>query len=213
MTRTGLAFGGLLAIGGLLWLVVVWPTSHNGEPRNVPAPRGEAGQPPLAAPPPLAASETQPSPKPAAPATPTAAVSVKPDGPDDDPHLPPPTPELFAEPHGPLDQYKQQFENEPRDSAANDAEHDLRAAFEPELKSGLFRNVLCRQTICRAELHWTPHSLGDYVAAMGRLTLHFDHTFAVAPLGPAGDDKSRAIELYLKRGASPGPKLGGTVTP
>jgi hypothetical protein len=207
MTRTGLAFGGLLAIGALLWLVVVWPSPHNADSAHPPVPRGEAGQPPLPAAPPSAATEVRTSPKPAA--TPAAAVSIKPERTiDDDPHLPPPTPQLFVEPHGPVDEYKQQFESEPRDSAAPDAEHDLRAAFEPEAKSGLLRNVLCRQTICRAELHWTPRALGDYVAAMGRLTLHFDRTFAVAPLGPAGDDQGRAIEVYLKRGASPGPHLG-----
>jgi hypothetical protein len=209
MTRTGLAFGGLLAIGALLWLVVVWPAPRNVESAKLPAPRGEAGRPPLPAPPPMAASELHPTAKLAAPSPPAAAVSGKPEPAlDADPHLPPPTPELFAEPHGPLDEYKQQFESEPRDSAAGDAEHDLRAAFEPEANSGLLRNVLCRQTICRAELQWKPSVLGDYVAAMGRLTLHFDRTFAVAPLGPAGEDKSRSIELYMKRGASPGPHLG-----
>jgi hypothetical protein len=46
MTRTGLAFGGLLAIGALLWLVVVWPAPRNVESAKLPAPRGEAGRPP-----------------------------------------------------------------------------------------------------------------------------------------------------------------------
>jgi hypothetical protein len=209
MTRTGLAFGGLLAIGGLLWLVVVWPAPHNPDSSVVPAPRGEAGQAPRATAP-TASTDPRPSAKPSPTPAPTAAVSVRPNPPDDNPHLPPPTPELFAEPHGPLDEYKEKFENEPRDSAAINAEHDLRAAFEPEAKSGLLRSVLCRQTICRAELHWTPRSLGDYVAAMGRLTVHFDRTFALAPLGTTAGDQSRSIELYLKRGATPGQP--GTLT-
>lgn len=107
---------------------------------------------------------------------------------------------MFDEVRGPLDELQRRFEHEPRDSAASDAESTIRAAFEPEQAHGeLLRSVLCRATVCRIELRWTASKLGNYVAAMGRLSVRFAPEFASTAAGPEAGQQNRSVELYVER--------------
>jgi hypothetical protein len=109
-------------------------------------------------------------------------------------------PDVFDEVRGPLDELRRRFEHEPRDSAASDAESTIRAAFAPEQAHGeLLRSVLCRATICRIELRWTASKLGNYVAAMGRLSVSFAPDFASTAAGPGAAEQDRSAELYVER--------------
>lgn len=197
MTRRGLLFGALVLLGGLLWVIVVWPMPHTPEP-------------PAAAP----SSAGYDAPAPVLPdrprSAPAAAVSVKTDQAAPEPapiegkqaSVPaqPPTPLLFSEPHGPVDEYKARYASEPRDSAASDAESLVAAAFKPtDGRAQFLRNVLCRETICRMELNFSDGEIGPYVAAMTRLTLNFDREFAINPLPNPDGLQPRPVEVFLKR--------------
>ncbi|MET0384549.1 MAG: hypothetical protein ABW321_01255, partial [Polyangiales bacterium] len=198
----GLAIGAVLALCALLWMAVIWPVDKDAPPPSEPSAAGEEAEAPSepepepapAPPQPSAAKppEQEPDPvvaapqPPAAPAAQAPANQVRPMAPATEP---------FAEPHGPIEDYRAQFAAEPRDSAASDVEKTVRDAFQPELDTSLFRNVLCRQSLCRVEMRWSPGAIGAYVAAMGRMSPHFDRTFAAAPLGAADADQNRMVEL------------------
>lgn len=117
---------------------------------------------------------------------------------------PPPSPELFSEPLGPVADYKQRYADEPRDSAASEAESVIRAAFKPsDTRETLLRHVLCRETVCRLELGVSQAELGAYVAAMTRISQDFDREFAVHPLPRAPNEALRPVEVFVKRIKAP----------
>ena len=203
MTRRGVLFSALILLGAALWLIVVWPMSPGSQPVQ-PAAWLTAGQ---GDPPPVRLPDTpRPSPAPAAavsvnaltaepqPAEAPAAAEPQPSA------APPPSPELFAEPLGPVEEYKQRYAKEPRDSAASEAESLISAAFKPsDTRETLLRNVLCRETVCRLELSLSQAELGAYVAAMTRISQDFDREFGVNPLPSSKNDATRAVEVFVKR--------------
>jgi hypothetical protein len=202
MTRGGFLFGALVVLGALLWLVVVWPMPRGAEPpaaawgsAGADAPAPALPDPPRS-PPPAAVSVKADAPAPAeAPAAEPKKATVP---------AQPPTPLLFSEPHGPVDEYKQRYASEPRDSAAHEAEGTVSAAFKPtDTTSQLLRSVLCRETICRMELNFSDAEIGPYVAAMTRLTLDFDREFAINPMPNPSGVQPRPVEVYLKRNPAP----------
>jgi len=205
MTRGLWVAGAVLMAGGLLWLVAIWPVPNTpaAQPASSPAPSqpaaGTASAPHVAVPPPPAAEpEAEAAEAPARPKEPSEAPQDKAEPAHTETATP--MPELFGEAQGPLEEYRQRFESEPRDSAAHDAEQSVRSAFEPEQANyALLRSVLCRQSICRVELRWTPEVLGNYIAAMGRMTTDFDASFAATAQGAPAGDHSRPVELFLKR--------------
>jgi hypothetical protein len=197
MSRNALAFGGVLLVGALLWMVTAWPARQDDDSADVipdePA-APQAPPPPAAEPKPQAEPPAPPpaAPPPAAPATPQPQEQPAPAEPDDT--------DMFREAQGPVAERKRTYESEPRDSAATEAESVVRKAFQhPDGAPDLFKSVLCRQTVCKIELRWTPDRLGAYVAGMTRASVDFEPEIAVSPAGPPGPDQTKPIEVYLKR--------------
>lgn len=196
-TRHGLLLGASIFVCALLWVLVAWPVP-SGSTEPTPS------RPPPATPPP----EPERQPEVTATHEPPPRADPEPPPPQAAPDEPPQTEpsmfvvnQLFAEPRGPIEEFRQQYAAEPRDSAASDVERTVRNAFDPEhASSQLLRSVLCRQTICRIEVRWTERELGNYVAAMGRMSGDFDQTIAAAPLAAAVSGEERQpVELLLRR--------------
>lgn len=186
----------------LLWVMATWPLPPETEPDLDPGEPDPA--PSVDAPPPTAAEDPSP-PSAADPASPEASP-----GPVEAPSAPaaaaePESPaaqaeQLFTRENGPLAEYKAQFDREPRDSAAVEAEQQLRAAFEPkDAPTPVFRSVLCRETICKIETRFTSDTLGAYVAAMTRIVhAKFDPKLATerTAVSEAGEI---SVTVYAKR--------------
>lgn len=202
--------GGLLAIVILIWAVAVWPTAHApvsiADPERAPEPREPVrGSTPVvepAAPPPTPSAPAEPVPA----EVPERKVFVAPvmRAPPAHPAAEPTEPADLGVPlsrmeQGPVAEYTQQFQHEPRDSAAIVTERQIRSAFAPESGSaGVLRDVLCRQTICRIEIRMSKESLGSYVAGMGRISSTFDRAYAYSREGPVVDGM-QTVAVYAKR--------------
>jgi hypothetical protein len=199
MSRNAAAVGALVLVGGLLWLVTAWPTPEDDRPDPLEAE-------PL--PPAAAAPQAEETPAPVIGAPPKAPEPVAAREPQAEPpkmrqpHVP--DDDMFAKDQGPVAEYKQLYETEPRDSVAHDTESAIRAAFTAaDGAPDLFKSVLCRQTVCKVELRWSVDRLGAYVAGITRATVGFNPTVAVTPGGPLGEDHVRPIDVYLKRKPQP----------
>ena len=199
MSRNALAVGAIVLVGALLWTVIAWPAP--GDDAALEPLSFEEPAPTATAPPPAAAAPVAPAEEPAAvPPLQAAPATVEP------PPLPaaeqaaPEQADMFAVVQGPADEYRRSYESEPRDSAASDVEATIRAAFSHpgDDAPGMFKSVLCRQTICRIELNYSEERMGAYVAGMTRATAAMDSNIAVAPLGPMRD-AVRPIEVFIKR--------------
>jgi hypothetical protein len=192
MTRRRTVGLAVLTTAALLWLALAWRVEREpAENAALPAPDPQ----PMAA-------EPSAAPQPATP-VPPAAAPVEAPAQEAPPEIPAAGDQhllvmdaMFSQPQGPLEAFRQTYQTEPRDSAANDAEARVRAAFEPEQASShLLRAVLCRRTVCRLELSWRGSELGSYVAAMRRTDADFEQEIAAVELPGAG----RVVEVYLRR--------------
>lgn len=198
MSRNAAAVGALVLVGGLLWLVTAWPTSEEDsalpeEPPEAPAPAAPAPEPEPAAQLPAPAIGTPPQEPEPAPAPPSdePPPKIQPRVPDED---------LFAKDQGPVDEYKKQYDSEPRDSTAHDYEKKIAASFLPgDGAPDMYKSVMCRKTTCKIELRWKPDRLGAYVAGLTRASVYFSDQVAVAAAPPAPDDRERLIDVYIKR--------------
>lgn len=187
----------------LVWVMATWPlppeqeTQETQETSEDSADEREPAAP--AQPEPVAAADTPPPPA-AEPAPPPQdpsaqpAAAAEPESPEAE------ADKIFSRENGPLAEYKAQFEKEPRDSAANEAEQAVRGAFDQrDSPKPVFRSVLCRETICRIETRFSADTLGAYVAAMTRL-VHgkFDSKLASerTSLAEAGEV---SVTVYAKR--------------
>jgi hypothetical protein len=184
----------VLGMAALSWAILIWPTH---EPLAPLPTAGDAAPPALAAPP---SAAVQPAPEPAAqtPVEPQPASGqeiAKAAAPSDPPAEDPP---LFAHDVGPVDERRARFASEPRDSAASDAEALLRDAFKiTDSPEPLLRSVLCRTRVCKLELQLRADQLGAYVAAMARITQHFDKQLAVTRTAQQPGQVS--LEVYAER--------------
>jgi hypothetical protein len=193
MNRTSLTLAALLAGALLLWAIVIWPPSKPSLAKSsveTSAVEAPAVQPATA-------------PVPAKHEPPIAQAPAPPEAPPEKsapPVTEPPSEDPFAAAQGPVDEYRDRFQNEARDAAAKDAENQVRAAFEPEPgQPNQFRTVLCRQTLCRVMISPSPDQGSDYSAAISRMSHDFESTFAALPVAQADPSKPRMIELYLQR--------------
>jgi|GEM_PF-7046836 len=181
----------------LVWAIATWPlppevdSAEDSAPEAEPTPAAQALPTPAAeyAPPPPAA---EPVPVEPAPTEPPAAAALEPADKE--------ATTVFTRENGPLAEYKAQFEKEPRDSAASDAEQVVRGAFDPkDSPAPVFRAVLCRETICRIETRFTAENMGAYVAAMTRMVhWKFDGKLATERTSPA-DSGEVSVTVYAKR--------------
>lgn len=199
MSRNAAAVGALVLVGGLMWLVTAWPTPEDDRPDPL---EPEALPPTAAVPEPEATPVPVVGSPPKAPPPVAAKVSEAEQPKLRQPHVP--DDDMFAKDQGPVAEYKQLYESEPRDSVAHETESAIRAAFAPtDGAPDLFKSVLCRQTVCKIELRWSVDRVGAYVAGITRATVEFSTSVAVTPAGPLGDDHVRPIEVYLKRKPQP----------
>ena len=198
---------GLAVVVGL-WLIAAWPGSP---PDRAPVAGAPAEQfVPAAAPEHLPAGARAAREK-AAPAqrapeqpaqtgqgpaeTPSSAIEA--------------TADLLAVSFGPVEELKQRYESEPRDSAAAEVDPLLRAAFEdPHLSPPLLRSVLCRATVCKLELNWSPDRMSSYLRGMGLAAQHFDPHPGIEPREPPGAGM-RIVDAYLERKPAAGPPRQG----
>jgi hypothetical protein len=196
--RWSLALG-LLVVVLLLWLWAVprptevaapAPPPDQATSPNEPSPAGSAAAPepaaeptpPSAAAPPAAAP---PAPKPGAPAEATASA------------FPAPRTE------GLVDEYKATYARETRDSAAQLAETAVQAAFRSaDVPPALLKSVLCHQTICKIEVHWSAQRELGYMAAMTRVLGTVGQQIAVEALGTPDPNGNSELNVYVVRGSS-----------
>jgi hypothetical protein len=185
---------GLPVVVLLLWLLAIpqpaevappAPPADEAPPPDEPSPAGSAAVPEPAAPPP------QPS---AAIPPPSAA---EPSAPADTPAsaFPPPRTE------GLVDEYKASYARESRDSAAQLAESAVQAAFRgADVPPALFKSVLCHQTICKIEVHWSAQRELGYMGAMMRVVGTVGQKIAVEPVGEPDANGNAELNVYVVRG-------------
>jgi hypothetical protein len=196
----------LLALGLLIVVLLLWFLAVPQPEKLAPQPQPASPEPAvLNAPSQAGGPASQPLPAPAQPpasATPTAPTATKPsaspaaEAPSN--HPPPPKAE------GPIDEYKSKYEHEPRDSTAQAAESAVQSAFrQADVPPGLFKAVLCRQTICKIEVHWAEDRASGYMAGLMRVFSSVGQKMAFEPL--AGPDATGNYELnvYVQRGVEP----------
>jgi len=194
MRRDAAAAVFALAVASL-WLVTVWPSRDPevaGSFANEP-PRFEAARvPPVFAP---VATHELPGPA-QSPALPPPAPATE----ATQPQIDPPESNPLIEQRGPVAERKLAYETEPRDSAASEVEGLIRSAFaHTEGSPNLLRSVLCRATVCKIELHWSPDRLDAYIAGVSRAAASFDGEVAIVPAAAMRPDRIRPVDVYLKR--------------
>jgi hypothetical protein len=165
------------------------------EPQRDPQPAAEATQRP--------ASDTKQQAEPEDPATP-AAPSQAPSDPEqaaDSTPLPPP------QRSGPIAELKHAFETEPRDSAAQVTESRIQNEFiKGDIAPGMLRSVLCRESVCKVEVLWTPQRAESFMAAFTRLSADFQPDIALDPHQAADAPQELQVDVYL-------PRLGSRAKP
>lgn len=188
---------GLPVVVLLLWLLaipqprqVVLPAAPAEEapPPNEPTPAGSGAAPEPAAPPAPPSAAAPPAAAPAAekPSTPTETTASA---------FPPPRTE------GLVDEYKASYAREARDSAAQQAESAVQAAFRTaDVPPGLFESVLCHQTICKIEVHWSAQREPGYMGAMMRVVGSVGQKIAVESLGEPDANGNSELNVYVVRG-------------
>jgi hypothetical protein len=92
---------------------------------------------------------SQPAPAPAAPPHPPAAAPNAPRPAAEQAPIPPDT-------RGFVDALQARFDADPRDANASQTETDIRKLYRaPRMPDGILRSVVCRQSVCRLDLHWS----------------------------------------------------------
>jgi len=106
---------------------------------------------------------------------------------------------------GPIAEYKQAFESEPRASNAIDAESAIHTGFVgPAVQPGLVDSILCRTSVCRVRMRWTKERAFGFMAGLMHVItdpvegVAFEQQMAIdQPTDPnaAGE---RTIDVFLK---------------
>jgi hypothetical protein len=192
---------GLPVVVLLLWLLAI------PQPREVvppAAPADEAPPPPNQPTPAGSGAAPEPAAPPSAAAPPAAAPAAeKPSAPTETPAsaFPPPRTE------GLVDEYKASYARESRDSAAQQAESAVQAAFRTaDVPPGLFKSVLCHQTICKIEVHWSAQRELGYMGAMMRVVGGVGQKIAVESLGEPDANGNSELNVYVVRGPTLNPE-------
>lgn len=167
---------GSLAGIALLAIALWWLALGGRKPASEPAAYVLVEEPPPqgAVPPPSAAKPVPAAPQPARSEPASPAVSpdppAKPAAATADPAPPAKKGPIPPDTRGFLDALRGRFDNEPRDSGASEVENRIRRMFNAEgMPAGMLRNVLCRELVCRLELHWTPEHDEPYRATLNTM--------------------------------------------
>jgi hypothetical protein len=114
--------------------------------------------------------------------------------PEDSAPLPPPRRS------GPIAELKQAFETEPRDSAAQLTESRIQNEFiKSDIAPGMLKYVLCRESVCKVEVLWTPERAVSFMSAFTRLSADFEPDIALDPHAPADAPQQLQVDVYLPR--------------
>lgn len=151
--RTGVLLALLVGFALLSWWLALDNPSSGDEtlaaaedlPPPAAAPSAPASEPigPVKPPAPAPAEPPQP---------PAAAPSAQQQPAADQAPIPPDT-------RGFVDALQGRFDAETRDATANQAEIAIRKLYRaPRMPDGLLRSVVCRQSVCRIDLHWSPEN-------------------------------------------------------
>jgi type IV secretory pathway VirB10-like protein len=205
MLRRSLLLAALVLVGVVLWSLALdqRPVSDEPAPIAASAPAAPEMQP-VASPevertqprPPADEQESEPA-EPAAPQAPPTAQQP----PEDTSPLPPP------KQSGPVAKMQQAFAEQPRDSAAHDPESRIESEFRrTDIAPGTLKSVLCRASVCKVEVLWTPERAMSFMAAFTRLSADFDPGIAIDPHSMTGTPPQLQVDVYLpRRGAQANP--------
>jgi hypothetical protein len=204
MARNEPAWRLVVLVSALLWLVAAWHAPKDAQVDLLEVAKGETGVPELGPPTNLMApaatrlapvSQTVLSSLPSVAGPPPTALSREPPA-----ALVIVTEDMFLEDLGPVSERKRAYASEPRDSAANEAESEIRAAFAFRgVARDLLKSVLCRQSTCKIELRWSQERTEAYIDGIGRALANLEPEIAVSPAGPPGFDLVRPIDVYVRR--------------
>lgn len=195
-SRRPLLIGALIVLAAILWWLALARRAAPEELRSAPSPEPVATPPPAAAPLARAAVpvEEPATPEPSEPVAAPAAPAVEPSQPSAAEPIPPDTRGFVAA-------LQQVYESSPRASDAGKSEAELERVFRGEGgAAGLLRSVLCREHVCRLELHWTPAHAALYQRAMEELTAGNAKNLATRAEEPDGSGLVR-VEVYWRRAA------------
>jgi hypothetical protein len=104
---------------------------------------------------------------------------------------------------GPVTELQHAFEEEPRDSAAHDPESRIESEFRrSDIAPGTLKAVLCRASVCKVEVLWTPERAMSFMAAFTRLSADFDSGIAIDPHALGGSGQELQVDVYLPRRGS-----------
>jgi hypothetical protein len=205
MGKRSLLVAAVVLVGVVLWRLALDERPPPEEPLAVApsapsAPESQRDPGPVAeqAPQPAAPENTRDNKPehPAAPASPSQPPAA-PQQPEDPAPLPPP------EPSGPIAELKKAFEKEPRDSAARLPEARIESEFiRSDITPGLLKSVLCRKSVCKVEVLWTPERAIAFMSAFTRLSADFEPDIALDPHGPADARQELQVDVYLPRSGS-----------
>jgi hypothetical protein len=191
---------GLPVVVLLLWLLAIPQPSEVAPPGSPAATSADEAPPPNEPTP--AGSGAAPAPPSAAAPTAVAPPAVAP--PTEKPSASAETPaSAFPPPRteGLVDEYKASYVREARDSAAQQAESAVQTAFRTgDVPPGLFKSVLCHQTICKVEVHWSAQRELGYMGAMMRVVGSVGQKIAVESLGAPDANGNSELNVYVVRG-------------
>jgi hypothetical protein len=195
--------GAVVLVGIVLWIVSRDAPRATEEPLSdessaAAAPESPREPVPVAEPGPAAAErEEEATPEgEAAPAAPSQAPAT-PQPPDDLAAMPAP------ERSGPVAELTRAFAEEPRDSAAQSLESRIESEFrKSDVAPGLLKSVLCRESVCRVEVRWTPERAVAFMSAFTRLSADFEPEIAIDPRGAATAGEELQVDVYLPRRGS-----------
>ena len=93
------------------------------------------------------------------------------------------------------------YQAEARDHGAGDAERRIRDIFMSQPSANLiFRDVRCTQSVCRADLRWSPELSRDYNAGLAQTMREFTRDISLDPeLGADGPQMPVPMVLYVAR--------------
>jgi hypothetical protein len=198
--RRGIWLALLVAFAALSW----WLALAGPDPgADTLAAEAIEPPPPAAAPPeppapsqPIAPSPPPKSPEPLPDPQPSPAVAARaPEPTDSIAPIPPDT-------RGFVEALESRFQSDPRDSAASEIENKLRRMFRgPRMPAGMLKSVLCRQAVCKLDIHWLPAYDPVYRQVMAVLT--GDNAKFLATRATAPDERGAVqVEAYWLRAAA-----------
>lgn len=207
MKRTTVAALSVLVLVALILLVIVRRDPADLEleepvsEASVPSPGSPTAEPASAErTQPIEAAEPAANPsRPASQQTPTTTMAP----PTEAPAQPTAQPEAPQEPpraSGPIEEMKGRLKSDRRDARAHEYEELIRRSFrEKDIPEGLLESALCKQSVCRVSLRWSPDRHMGTMAGLMRLIPSFAEQVAFDPAATANRTGETELDVYFAR--------------